>query len=1031
MTVKFSNIALIGGGFKVFNPPTGDVNAQLAISPPNISLEEGSGTDTDYIYTVTKTGTNDVNVTVDWAVTGSGSNPANASDFVGGVFPSGTLTFTPSTATQIITVSVNGDLTIENDEEFTVTLSNPQPSGATITTATATGTILNDEVELTTTPSNITLAEGDSGPTDFIYTVTKNGFLDENVTVDWAVTGTGVNPAQPDDFVGGVYPSGTVTFTPLDTVETFTVQVQGDLIFESDKTFTVTMSDPEPSAKVSLVNTTVTGTIVNDDPEVLAIPNALRFATPSVATQSRLERTPSVAGNRRTWTWSAWIKKPTLNIVQRLFAARVGGTGTNFVEVRFETDNTLRCDFRFNNVTIANLTIDKRFDDGTNWYHLVIAVDTTQATAANRCRIYVNGTEFAVTGGSLELDGDYGVNNNIAHRIGVFPSSTTATKFLGSMAEINHVDGQQLPAVSFGNFIDGFWQPKFYFGTYGTNGYRLQFNTLTYGDDTSGNGNNWTTNGLDTTGNFIAQIQDTPTNNFAIATIGSNPDTAGGTSFEVTGGGSTIRLQNFTFSPKGFGIPKNSGKYYLEINVDSANNFILGITNDYFANTSATLIGSIGTAWWLTNGNVQVNNEASTAYGSAPELQNAIAIDSDTGNVWFRRNGTWQNSGDPDTGTNPAFTDLYTALNTDMLFIGADVTATVSRFLTFNFGQHAFNYTPPTAFTKRMKISDLTPNINPKEAFDSRIRVGTGATFTVNDYEFSPNLVWTKRNVTEGSPNSLHVVYDTERGATNRISFTSDSQTTENGLTAFVANGFTGGDVVNFNNSGDQYIDWTWKEDPAYGFDIVTYTGNGGTLNVSHNLGAVPEMIIVRRFGSTPAVTRLWHKDLSSATHFLNLSGAPAGTETTTGTFLGGDGITSTTVGVTNNGTTQMNINNGTYVMYLWRSVPGFSRIGSIVYTNNGTNIVYTGFTPGFILARPIADARNATIWNSTRVTSNATPGIFVNASDAWSTGMTAAINTAGWLYSNENWGASQPATNNRMIYAAFADKRMDQVRAW
>ncbi|WP_287722062.1 ELWxxDGT repeat protein, partial [Microcystis sp. M049S1] len=120
----------------------------LAIAATNANQTEGNSGSKAFTFTVTRavntTGTNNVN----WAVTGSGSNPSNATDFVGSVLPSGTVSFAPGETSKVITVNVQGDTTVELNENFTVTLSNAT-NGATITTALVTGTILNDDISVT------------------------------------------------------------------------------------------------------------------------------------------------------------------------------------------------------------------------------------------------------------------------------------------------------------------------------------------------------------------------------------------------------------------------------------------------------------------------------------------------------------------------------------------------------------------------------------------------------------------------------------------------------------------------------------------------------------------------------------------------------------------------------------------------------------------------------------------------------------------------------------------------------------------
>jgi Ca2+-binding RTX toxin-like protein len=160
--------------------------ATLAIAVANINQIEGNSGNKAFTFTVTRavetTGSHNVN----WAVTGSGSNPANATDFVGGTLPSGVVSFAPGETSKVITVNVQGDTMIEPSENFTVTLSNPS-NGATIATSTATGIINNDDLidttgsDITGTPSADTLT-GTNGADTLIglagndtYTVNHGG----------------------------------------------------------------------------------------------------------------------------------------------------------------------------------------------------------------------------------------------------------------------------------------------------------------------------------------------------------------------------------------------------------------------------------------------------------------------------------------------------------------------------------------------------------------------------------------------------------------------------------------------------------------------------------------------------------------------------------------------------------------------------------------------------------------------------------------------------------------------------------------
>ncbi|MBA4447122.1 hypothetical protein FHL01_18825, partial [Cylindrospermopsis raciborskii CS-506_C] len=140
-----------------------------------------------------------------------------------------------------IIVDVLGDTTFEPDEGFTVTLSNP--TNATITTATAVGTIQNDDVVapgLAIAPTNAIQTEGNIGTKAFTFTVTRSGDTTSSSSANWAVTGSSINQADVTDF-GGTLPTGTVNFTAGETSKTIIVDVLGDTTVEPDEGFTVTL----------------------------------------------------------------------------------------------------------------------------------------------------------------------------------------------------------------------------------------------------------------------------------------------------------------------------------------------------------------------------------------------------------------------------------------------------------------------------------------------------------------------------------------------------------------------------------------------------------------------------------------------------------------------------------------------------------------------------------------------------------------------------------------------------------------------
>jgi hypothetical protein len=229
------------------------------------------------------------------------------------------------------------------------------------------------------------------------------------------------------------------------------------------------------------------------------ISRSLRFNS---ADSAYLSRTPSVAGNRKTWTWAGWVKRSVLGVTQTFFSNCDINSANGFFAAFLSTDCIELGDF--SSVYVSRRTTTQVFRDTGSWYHLVVQYDTTNATGASRIRLFVNGAEVVSFSSSLDpaqnYDGYIGNTQPLAlGRTGSF----NGTYLSGYLADIHFIDGQALTPSSFGEFdTNGVWQPKTYTGTYGTNGFHLDFadnsaaTAAALGKDTSGNGNNWTPNNL-------------------------------------------------------------------------------------------------------------------------------------------------------------------------------------------------------------------------------------------------------------------------------------------------------------------------------------------------------------------------------------------------------------------------------------------------------------------------------------------------------------------------------------------------------
>jgi len=278
--------------------------AQLSIAASDATKSEGNSVPTSFNFTVTRTGPVTGASSATWTVSGLPPNAADGVDFVGGTLPTGTVNFAIGEISKTVTVLVNGDLTSEPTEGFTVTLSSPVD--ATLGTNSANGSIINDDAstQVSIAATDAIKPEGNTGTTSFTFTVIRAGVVAGiSNTLDWAVTGNGASQALPFDFVGNVYPSGQVSFAAGETSKTITVLVSGDTTVESDEGFKVTISNITGTA--AIIGTEAIGTIVNDDSTFAISPATLAVGEGNSGT-SPMSFTVTRTGNLTTPSNIAW-----------------------------------------------------------------------------------------------------------------------------------------------------------------------------------------------------------------------------------------------------------------------------------------------------------------------------------------------------------------------------------------------------------------------------------------------------------------------------------------------------------------------------------------------------------------------------------------------------------------------------------------------------------------------------------------------------------------------------------------------------
>jgi hypothetical protein len=406
--------------------------------------------------------------------------------------------------------------------------------------------------------------------------------------------------------------------------------------------------------------------------------------------------TKSMSGNTAStkMTFSAWVK---LSSVATGFTARFFGTrqANHFYlfdnNIYFDLSNT-------SGTNIGSINTTRVFRDTSAWYHIVAVLDTTLSTATDRQKIYINGERATTTVTaqvSQNATTDFGANG-VEYSVGARTASqgTAGGYFDGSMAHAHYTDGYAYDADTFGetDSTTGIWKPKTNPSvTYGTNGFFLKFeNSSAFGTDSSGNGNNFTVNGT------MTQTLDTPSNVFATAnaTMGNLTATFSNGNLTVasTGGG------NFGGAST---LGVSSGKYYAEfkITAQSAACGHLGIDgdpqesarNDHFAGENAWSYG------YNASGQ-KYNNNTGSSYGDSFTLNDIlmIAMDLDNNYVYFGKNGTWQNSGDPTsgaTGTGAAYSISSSPPSGAYFFVSGDGSGSNSATIAHNYGNGYFGTT--------------------------------------------------------------------------------------------------------------------------------------------------------------------------------------------------------------------------------------------------------------------------------------------------------------------------------------------------
>jgi len=751
------------------------------------------------------------------------------------------------------------------------------------------------------------------------------------------------------------------------------------------------------------------------------ISNSVRMVAPSgtAASNSRLTRTVGTVDSNVHWTLNFWIKRSAIEGTNpvasartlTMFTPRSGTSGSVLQEFLFGAPGSYGAGDAFvitnTNTGAYVLSTDNLFRDTSAWYNIHIQADLDNGTAGEKLKIFVNGTEAS-----------YNVDNRSSYTslAGMVAGAWTIGDYYGYgypiqsyLAQWCYIDGTTYASSEFGETKNGVWIPKNPSGlTFGSEGHLLNFESSSdLGNDSSGNNNDWTSVNLAASD----QMTDSPT----FGSEGSaNFATLLGKLLRSYGRTYTMSEGNLQYAGGHAGETSNqystmgasSGKWYAEFLIETVgSNSAVGIAPSeavsYDNSIPYTNQNSPGGMGYLQNGNARFNNSDTSSgyatYTTGDVIQ--VAMDIDNTRVWFGKNNTWQNSGDPAAGSNASYTD-WTTQGTFSTWHFATAIGGTSGVHICNFGQEGtfagektaggnadgngygnFLYAPPTGFlamcagnlpTAEEVDPAQTDDDYPQKLFSATLWTGNGSGRTISSGSKSDFVFIKRRN---GA--AAWAVQDSTRGTSAALEFNtgaSEDTSFTQGVTAFGSSSFNIGTHSQVNSSSDTYVGYAigandgttaansvgdtasvTQVDPSGAFSIVTYTGfagASGTSTVGHGLSTAPSMIIHKSRTRSSGWWTTFPGLLTSQSYFLNMENDNAQTDLSSyGT------ISAPTASVfTINGVDGIGGESANYVAYCFANVEGYCKVGS--YDGNANDdgtFVYTGgLRPSFFLCKPL-----------------------------------------------------------------------------
>ena len=728
---------------------------------------------------------------------------------------------------------------------------------------------------------------------------------------------------------------------------------------------------------------------------------------------SYLTRTPGSAGNSKTWTVSFWTKLE-ISAAQKFFdIGTVSSSETNFDW----QDGVLN--FKVLAAGSENTTTSL-YRDPSAWYHMVVAVDTTQATDTDRVKIYVNGeqlTDFSATSYPAQ-DSDTNMNTTKQYNIGRLERGDQH-RLESYLAEFYSIDGTAYAASDFGETDSDTnqWKPIDASGlTFGTNGFYLKFeDSADLGNDSSGEGNDYTPTNLAATD----QMVDSPTNNFPTfnplckITAATNSSTLSEGNLKAVPSGSHAWPGTFA---------ADSGKWYWEVlwTAGTATGgrymvvFDAGNADEWNAGPDigwgtgrygVVYDGNVGDIY--NNGTGNITQSGLTTLTDGDIISAALDLDASPATVQFYKNNATIGTAEDLNASASGIWGFAVNSNTNWtwyLNTGSDSSFAGEKTAQGNQDGNSigdFYYEPPTDFLALCTSNLSDPEIKlPGDNFNTILYSGDDANpRTLTEVGFQPDLTWIKSRTGAYS----HQLFDAVRGAgealyaDNAAASYSDSATGH--LSAWTADGYTvsgSSNTEELNDTGQDYVAWNWlgangtasngdgditstvSVNSTAGFSIVKYAGSGtGGDTVGHGLSQTPDLIIIKnRDAITNWVVNSPSMDSAFTKWIMKLDLAEAQSTDSAiwnNTPPGASVFTLGTAGETNRS------NPDNYIAYCWHTVEGYSKFGTFEGNSNADGtFIYTGMKPAWLILKNVDGGAEWYMSDSKRSPINVVQGLLL-----------------------------------------------------